>query len=227
MPQERAQAVSLCWANNWPHLAEACNGVVVGITTTTTFSGFHNITQLVSFATGFAALSASGRVWTWGDARFGACLGRETSTSPHHSPAEMPGAVEDVLDLPTGRIVRLAAGGYVVAALTAGNDLYVWGQGHPGGRPLPVLEGLTDRPAPVDIQDNDIVDVAVGDAHLVALTTEGQVFVIGDNSNGQLGLPVKAVDSWRAVSSVPGGGTGQSVVGVAAGPQNSFLMVRS
>lgn len=35
------------------------------------------ITQLVAYATGFAALTATGEVWTWGDERYAACLGRE------------------------------------------------------------------------------------------------------------------------------------------------------
>ena len=36
-----------------------------------------NVTQLLAYETGFAALSSTGQVWTWGDERYTACLGRE------------------------------------------------------------------------------------------------------------------------------------------------------
>lgn len=44
-----------------------------------TFSGFRDLTQLVAYETGFAALTSTGQVWTWGDERYTACLGRESS----------------------------------------------------------------------------------------------------------------------------------------------------
>jgi len=40
---------------------------------------FENIIQLVANQTTFTALSKSGQVWTWGDGRYEACLGREVS----------------------------------------------------------------------------------------------------------------------------------------------------
>ncbi|KAK3387207.1 regulator of chromosome condensation 1/beta-lactamase-inhibitor protein II [Podospora didyma] len=144
------------------------------------FAGFSDVVQVVAYDTGFAALSSTGQVYTWGDERFAICLGRDTDDD---NPAHRPALVEDLQDLPTGRIVKIAAAGYILAALTAGNDLYCWG--HPG-RSSPTLNGLTDRPSPIDIDDNDIADVGVGESHLIALTSGGQVYVVGDNTNGQL-----------------------------------------
>ncbi|KAL2021536.1 hypothetical protein VTK56DRAFT_7035 [Thermocarpiscus australiensis] len=188
---------------------------------TRSFPNFPGITQLVAYETGFAALSSTGQVWTWGDERYAACLGRDPTDE---SPAETPGLVKDLEDLPTGPVTKLAAGGYVVAALTAGNDLYCWGH---AGR-CSFLEDLSDTPSPVVIEDKDIVDVAVGDAHLVALTSDGEVYVIGDNRNGQLGLPVVAsASTWTRVKLGSIIGASQSITGVAAGPRNSFLIVRN
>lgn len=153
------------------------------------------------------------------------------------SPAGTPALVLDLADLPTGPVIKLAAGGYVLAALTAGNDLYCWG--HAGRSPVLAdlfsadesgagAEADTDRPSPVLIdQGKDVIDVAVGDSHLIVLTSDGEVYVIGDNSNGQLGLPgVSSVRTWTRVSLESTLGTSRSIVtGVAAGPKNSFLIV--
>jgi alpha-tubulin suppressor-like RCC1 family protein len=133
-------------------------------------------------------------------------------------------------DLPTGPIIKLAAGGYILAALTQGNDLYCWG--HAGRSPVvaDLFSGSedvdTDRPSPVEIAGGkDIADIAVGDAHLVALTSDGEVYVIGDNGNGQLGLPgVTSVKAWTKVSLDISNGAKQSITGVVAGPRNSFLI---
>jgi alpha-tubulin suppressor-like RCC1 family protein len=130
--------------------------------------------------------------------------------------------VGDLEDLPTGRIVKVAAGGYLIAALTSGNDLYCWG-GHPGRPPL--IDDLTGFPSPVVIEDNDIVDVAVGDFHVIALTEARQVFVTGENTNGQLGLDVECAKVWTPVhlNLKPH----QEITGVAAGPRASFVTVRT
>ena len=173
--------------------------------------------QLVAYETGFAALTQTGDVYTWGDERYSACLGREVLP---YSPADEPSIVTALQDLPTGPISKIDAGGYVLAALTTGNDLYIWG-GHPGRKAVPA--DITDEPTPVDIEENDIVDVAVGETHIIALTTNGDVFVIGENGNGQLGLPSKSEESWRRV--LLDLEDGLRVVEVQAGARNSFLLV--
>jgi regulator of chromosome condensation len=172
----------------------------------------------VAYETGFAALTEMGDVYTLGDERYAACLGRETSSA---HPADEPGLVTALQDLPTGPISKIAAGGYVLAALTAGNDLYVWG-GRPGRKTVP--GGITDEPTPVDIEGKDIADVAVGEAHMIVLTTSGEIFAIGENGNGQLGLPSKSEETWGRVPVDLK--DHRRVVGVHAGARNSFLLVR-
>lgn len=107
-----------------------------------------------------------------------------------------------------------------MAALTSGNDLYCWG-GHPAQQPI--IEGLMGYPNPVVIGEHDIVDVGVGDSHLIALTTDGQVFVIGDNKNDQLGLDVERATEWTRVDL--GLHEKQKIKAVAAGPRSSFIVV--
>ncbi|CAK7198921.1 hypothetical protein SEUCBS139899_001589 [Sporothrix eucalyptigena] len=141
---------------------------------------FTHVVQVVAYDVGFAALSTGGQVWTWGDARFPECLGRDVAVSP----ADNPGRVTALEDLPTGPIVKLAAGGYVLAALTRGRDLYCWG-GYPGRRPM-VLEDLTGEPSPIVVlvtadegndKEADIADIGVGDGHMIVLTADGSDIV--------------------------------------------------
>ncbi|KAI1117454.1 regulator of chromosome condensation 1/beta-lactamase-inhibitor protein II [Nemania sp. NC0429] len=184
-----------------------------------TFSGMRDIVQLVAFETGFVALSRDGKVWTWGDERYAATLGRDITAS---SPADRPGLVEDLEDLPTGKIEKIAAGGYTVLALTEGYDLYAWG-GHPA-RP-PILGTLSGSPSPVDVEENDILDFSVGEAHIIVLNTGGDVYIIGDNTNGQLGLPAERAATWEKVplSTAEVG----AIIGVKAGHRSSFIVTEN
>lgn len=197
----------------------------------TPFSEIPGIVQVVAYDTGFAALTTGGQVWTWGDSRFPGSLGRDVS---EESPADRPGQVTCLNDLPTGPIVKIAAGGYVLAALTRGHDLYCWG-GYPGRKP--VLEDLTSDPAPIvvvlegvpptDMDDVDILDVGVGEAHMVVLTAAGHVCGIGSNANGQLGMDPNSrpavTSSWARID-LPLLAQ-ERVVGVTAGPRCSFVLV--
>ncbi|KAK4146463.1 E3 ubiquitin-protein ligase HERC2 [Dichotomopilus funicola] len=208
----------------------------------TTFPNLPNITHLLAHDTGFAALSSTGQVYTWGDERYTACLGREPTDE---SPASTPTPLSSLSDLPTGPITKIAAGGYVLAALTAGNDLYIWG--HSGRFPFLGADVLSGTPCPViitgtgtdttddvprgenegDEEEKDIIDVAVGNSHILVLTTDGEVFVIGQNGNGQLGVPgvVESTRRWIRVDLDSVLGVGEVVTGVVAGPRSSFLVV--
>lgn len=164
------------------------------------------------------SLTLEGDVYTWGDERYGACLGREPSKD---SPADEPGMVIALHDLPTGPIVKIAAGGYALAALTKGNDLYLWG-GHPGRKTVPT--DLSDEPAPVDIGDDDIADVAVGESHILIFTISGRLLAVGENTNGQLGSLGESVESWTLINlDLP---VGSRIAHVVAGPRNSFVLVK-
>ncbi|KAK3490615.1 regulator of chromosome condensation 1/beta-lactamase-inhibitor protein II [Neurospora hispaniola] len=210
------------------------------------YTGFPDIAQLLAHSTGFAALSSTGEVYTWGDERFVGCLGREVSDE---CPAQYPSPVPLLSQLPTGPVRHLSISptSSLLACLTAGNDLYIWGD--PRQLP-PSLQTLffderradddghdyNDGPVPVVITDTDgnevdcIVDVAVGTEHMIALTDQGEVYVIGENWCGQLGLgeEIKWVTKWEKVPlslDDGGGGTKKEIKAVAAGPWASFLIV--
>ncbi|KLU89679.1 hypothetical protein MAPG_08649 [Magnaporthiopsis poae ATCC 64411] len=187
-----------------------------------------DVVQLVAYDVGFAALSAAGSVWTWGDDRYPGCLARPVAGSKS---AESAGLVTDLEDLPTGKIKKIAAGGYLLAALTMGGDLYCWG-GHPGRKAI--IEGSEDMlsgPVPVVVdEDADVADVAVGESHLIVLTDRNDVFVIGEDTNGQLGLGKDgsaSVRSWTRVELPQSLVQLQEIVGVAAGARCSFIKMKN
>lgn len=128
-----------------------------------------------------------------------------------------------------GPIRHVAAGSYTAVALTQHGSAYVWGMHSVGTQhiqgPFPTLSAT---PNYIEIDGGkDVRDVALGDSHAIALTTDGFVYVLGENSNGQLGLGrtfkgLRTTD-WRKVACVAVD-KGTTAVAVAAGPRASFIL---
>ncbi len=131
--------------------------------------------------------------------------------------AAQPGLVSDLQSLPTGPITKIASGGFVTAALTAGHDLYLWG--------IDEFSHLDGQPSPLDIRDSDILDVGVGDSHVIILTSDKRVLITGKGGNGQLGMGdgVDELQEWRSVDLRLE--AGYRPLQVAAGPRCSFILV--
>lgn len=68
-----------------------------------------------------------------------------------------------------------------------------------------------------------MLDVDVGMDHIIALSMSHRLYVVGSNSNGQLGLDVARTNGWTEV--VLPLREDQVVVGVLAGYKNSFLLL--
>lgn len=131
--------------------------------------------------------------------------------------ASQPGLVTDLQSLPTGPITKIASGGYVTAALTAGQDLYLWGADE--------FLRLGRQPTPLDLGDVDVRDVAVGDGHVVIATLDGKVLITGKGENGQIGMGegIEELVEWREVDLNLG--SESKILQVAAGPRCSLLLV--
>ncbi|KAK7424272.1 hypothetical protein QQX98_000540 [Neonectria punicea] len=181
------------------------------------------VRQIAAYEAGFVILQEDASVSTLGDPRFVDCLGRDVDDS---SPADEPGVVTDLGDLGEP-VKKVVAGGYHVAALTGGGGLYLWGAKSTGSRSRHhTFSDISGIPNYVEVDgDKDVEDVALGESHGIALTTDGNIYVIGDNTNGQLGLGKNftgVAESWTKVEfQVP---SGWKVVGVEAGPRSSFIL---
>ncbi|RSL47644.1 hypothetical protein CEP53_009856 [Fusarium sp. AF-6] len=181
------------------------------------------VRQIAAYDGGFVILHEDSSISTLGDPRFGDCLGREVDES---SPADEPGLVSDLGDLGEP-IKKVAAGGYTLAALTEGGGLYLWGMQSPGSQSRhQAFADLSGIPNYVEVDgEKDVQDIALGESHAIALTTDGCVYIVGDNTNGQLGLgtdPSGPVKSWAKVPFNTL--SGWEIVGVEAGPRSSFIV---
>ncbi|KAL8807592.1 MAG: hypothetical protein Q9182_000576 [Xanthomendoza sp. 2 TL-2023] len=187
---------------------------------------------LVASSTNFNTLAQERlHVETFGDARYPSLLGRIPSVQ---APASVPTVISALDGIP---IAKISAQNWLVTALSCEKDLYVWG--HVLHRAFHVdhscfdellnrvnEDGRSEDVHLIDIgESSDIEDVAVGDDHLVVLTTRGEVWGYGSNDFGQLGLGpgVKSTEATWVPIYKPS--QGNRVVEIAAGPLNTFLVV--
>lgn len=124
-------------------------------------------------------------------------------------------------------VKHVSAGGYTLAALTESGAIYLWGMApNPAESRKTCSPALSGVPNYVEIEDGkDVEDMAVGDSHVLALTTDGSLYAFGDNGNGQIGLGKSAmhgVQNWTKIDlHAP---SGHQIVAVAAGPRSSLIL---
>jgi hypothetical protein len=128
-----------------------------------------------------------------------------------------------------GRTHRQDRGGRIHSGGHKNGDLYCWGSPPKG---FQILDELDATPDLVEIDGGkEVVDVAVGMAHMLVLTGDGEVYGIGSNENGQLGLGEEAAGegarlaAWTKLDTQVT--TGYKITGVVAGPMNSFVLAQS
>jgi len=176
--------------------------------------------QLLANTATFLLLMEGGEVYSWGDPRQQS-LGRGI-TGEGAVPAAEPGVIEALGGL---NIVKVASGGWLSAALSQDGALYLWGAMTPGSeRSIRCLrEAGAGEVALVEIlgEDSkplDVLDVAVGDNHVVALTSNHRVWVVGANKNGQLGLntDTEFLEDWTECEAL------RDVQRVVCGPKTTF-----
>ena len=188
------------------------------------------IEQLVANETTFAALAeikgitrAQGQVFSWGDRRHALI---DESYGKVDEDVEPYGSRVDALD--GIKIKKIAAGGYITAALSTENDLYLWGGRVGEANCISDLQGSDEDDEPVKVANvdgqKDIKDVAVGSGHIVVLTKDGKVYAAGTGHNGQLGMGEGKRDFVRDWTEVKGL-EGKTVTAVHCGPWNSFAIV--
>ncbi|KAF2839624.1 RCC1/BLIP-II [Patellaria atrata CBS 101060] len=191
------------------------------------FSIDGHLKQFIASATAFVALIDDGSVWTWGDARHGRVLGRDLGDG---GLSTKPGIVDGLDGIP---IRKIAAGAWIMGAVSKDRDAYLWGMARPGqGDKIDALCRSDDELIEEDVklvnigEGLDILDLAIGDGHVVILTQGGRIFVAGDSNNGQLGLGHSQrhfIPTWTEVELFQS----LEVISIHAGDKTSFAIINS
>ncbi|MCP4757483.1 MAG: CxxxxCH/CxxCH domain-containing protein, partial [Proteobacteria bacterium] len=124
------------------------------------------------------ALKPDGTVWAWGDDTYGQ-LGDDAAIAQQNSPVQ-------VASLSGNVIVKIAAGYNHSLALEDNGTVWSWGSDDQGQ--LGDDNPTSDKAIPVQVLGlTDVIDIAAGQYHSLALKSDGTVWAWGDNYKGQLG----------------------------------------
>ena len=139
----------------------------------------NGLSSVIAIAGGFSytiALKSDGTVWTWGLNNFGQ-LGDETTTIMRATPIQVSG-ISDVTAI---------AGGYAhTIALKSDGTVWAWGYNYYGQ----LGDGTNTKMSTTPVQVSglsDVIAIAGGYAHTIALKSDGTVWAWGQNDSGQLG----------------------------------------
>lgn len=171
-----------------------------------------NVLEIATSPFHSVALVSNRRVWRCGSFDNGASYIFNTDSVPRDQ------GVEHVLDVAAGR-------GHTLA-LTADGHVWAWGEnkrGQLGADPQVLPE--TDTPTEI-AKLHDIVAVAAGEEHSMALDATGRVFVWGSNWRGQLtaAIPDRYLSMWQPVLVTPWANQAHRVKAIAAA-SNSCLAI--
>ncbi|CAG9327461.1 unnamed protein product [Blepharisma stoltei] len=130
-----------------------------------------------------------GKVMTWGYGASG-CLGHGNLHS-HSFPRQVKALARE-------SVVYLECGGYHTVAVTNNGSVYSWGRGDVYQLGIPFRELCKDETGYVSLvplkinyfseRNITIKAIACGEAHTLALDTNGKVFAFGWGEDGQLGI---------------------------------------
>ncbi len=164
--------------------------------------------------------TADGSVYTWGSNESGQ-LGVTTQQTCFGQPCS-PIPVQ-VAGMPA--VTAVAAGAHHSLALTSTGAVYAWG-GNYAGELGTGTTGNTASPVPVTGLPSNIVAVAADGEDSMALTSDGLVYVWGDDTYGQLGTPSTAMTcgtSWCSPTPLQVSGL-SGITAIAAGEDYNLAL---
>lgn len=172
------------------------------------------------------ALRCDGTVWSWGRNNFGQ-LG--DGTTQDHSTAN---PVVNADGSPLSGIVAVSAGALYSLALRADGTVWAWGANSSGQLGNGVTNSIAN-PRPTQASNlTQVVGIAAGTLHGLALRADGTVFAWGNDGNGQLGDGNGGGGTSGHDSSIPtqvkgvaGSGFLKDVTALAAGAAHSLALL--
>jgi alpha-tubulin suppressor-like RCC1 family protein len=133
-------------------------------------------------------LKSDGTVWIWGSNQFGQLGDGTTIDSP--APIQVIGLTD---------VTAIAAGGSHTIALKTDGTVWSWGDNRAGQLGVITTEACSGYSTPCSstpvkvIGLTDIIAIAAGGSHTVALKSDGTVWAWGRNNSGQLGATVSEI----------------------------------
>lgn len=119
----------------------------------------------------------------------------------------------------------ISAGSFHKVALSTEGKVYAWGANDVGQLGIGTQ---IDSPLPVAVTGvlatKTVTAIAAGAKHCLALTSEGKVYAWGDSGQGQLGINSYVFQTTPVPVDTTGVLAGKTVVGIAAGENNSFAV---
>ena len=175
-----------------------------------------NITDITAISTGSfhnVALQDNGTVWAWGDNDAGQ-LGDGTTTARH--------TAVQVQNINNATVV--AAGERHNLAIADDGTVWAWGFNVFGQIGDGASGVANNRTAPVQVQNlSSVTAVAAGNAHSVALRSDGTVWTWGHNSRGQLGNGTSG--NWQYHSTAPAQVPGlENIIAIAASGDHTIAL---
>jgi hypothetical protein len=174
----RQDGTAWSWGGN--DSGELGNGTTTGSPVPVGVPGLSNVVSISaqSDAESSYAVTADGTVWSWGDNSWGQ-LGRADNQYTNDSrPAPVYGLKH---------AIAVAAGRSFAIALKGDGTVWGWGANYDGELGDGSAEQTTDIAAPI-IGLSNIVAIAGGGWHCLALRADGTVWGVGNNGDGELGI---------------------------------------
>ena len=149
------------------------------------------------------AVSASGQLFGWGENSFGQLLVGTDNGDNTFTPTEDKILTPVEIAIP-GAVIDVKGGARWAVALTDDGDIYAWGPNDRG--PTGGLDGDpaidTDAsfyPTKVaELDDVEIVEIATGPNHIIAVASDGAVYTWGSGTDGRLGYEVSGTTTTPA-----------------------------
>ena len=172
------------------------NGENTNVLTPSPISTLSNIVNVAASRQDALALYAGGTVWTWGSDTFGVDSVGGALGAGYDLPSGFTNSPIQV-QIPTGtNIVAIACGDGFGIALDTTGMVWGWGDNEGGEIGTGVATGRdqgTNLPVLVYGISN-VVAIAAGNAHSIALTSDKRVWTWGSDSSGQLGWSASQSD---------------------------------
>lgn len=219
-----AGTTAFSWGNGFFGQLGDGNWDPVSLPTAVVRSGAFSSGTIAAIAGGGShtlALTHDGQLFAWGYNGDGELGDGSLTDRAVAGPVFMGGALSGK------RVIRIAAGGLHSLVLTSEGQVFTWGFNGSGQ----LGDGMGDDhsiPFPVDasgvLAGKNIIAIACGDDHSLALSDEGKVYAWGGNTFGQLGDGSTAPRFSPVAVNMSGVLAGKTIVAIGGGHTHSIAL---